>query len=114
VLSSIGLFGVVAHDVATRRVELALRLALGAGPTRILIRILGQGVRMVGTGLVLGGILSMWTTQALSGFVFATNRFDPTNIALVGTVLMVVGAIVVLPSARRASQLNPASVLRAD
>jgi ABC-type antimicrobial peptide transport system permease subunit len=114
VLSGIGLFGVVAHDVATRRVELALRLALGASPRRLLMRILGQGVRMVGTGLVLGGLLSVWTTEALSGLVFATHRFDPFNIAVVGTMLMVVGAIAVLPAARRASQLDPASALKAE
>jgi predicted permease len=112
VLGGIGLFGVVAHDVASRRAELALRLALGADPMRILIRTLGQGASMVGAGLVVGGVLSVWATGALSGFVFATGRFDPLNVAVVAAVLMAVGAIAVLPAARSAARIDPVSALR--
>ncbi len=50
VLGAIGLFGVVAHEVAARRPELALRIALGANPSRILTSTLGQGVSMIGVG----------------------------------------------------------------
>ena len=112
VLGAIGLFGVVSHDFATRRVELALRLALGAGPTQLFIGTLDQGARMVGTGLGLGSVLSIWTTEALSDFGFVTNRFDMLNLVVAAAVLMVVGAIAVLPTAHRASQLDPASALK--
>jgi putative ABC transport system permease protein len=112
VLAGIGLFGVVAHDVASRRAELALRLALGADPMRILMRTLGQGAWMVGTGLVVGGILSIWAARALDSMVFATGRFDPFNVALAAAVLMVVGAVAVLPAARRAARTDPLSALR--
>jgi hypothetical protein len=112
VLGGIGLFGVVAHDVAFRRAELALRLALGADPTSILLRTLAQGVVMVGAGLLAGGVLSIWATGALSSFVFATGGFDPLNVALVAAVLMAVGAVAVLPAARRAARTDPVSVLR--
>jgi putative ABC transport system permease protein len=114
VLGGIGLFGVVAHDVASRRAELALRLALGADPTRILIRTLEQGAWMVGAGLVVGGVLSIWATGALSAFVFATGRLDPLNVAVVVAVLMVVGAVAVLPAARRAARIDPVSALRGE
>ncbi|HLG59668.1 MAG TPA: ABC transporter permease [Vicinamibacterales bacterium] len=114
VLGGIGLFGVVAHDVASRRAELALRLALGADPMRILIRTLGQGAWMVGAGLVVGGVLSIWATGALSAFVFATGRFDPLNVAVVAAVLMAVGAVAVLPAARRAARIDPVSALRSE
>lgn len=43
VLGAIGLFGVIAHDAASRRAELAFRIALGADPIRILSATLGQG-----------------------------------------------------------------------
>jgi putative ABC transport system permease protein len=114
VLAGIGLFGVVAHDVASRRAELALRLALGADPRRILIRTLGQGAWMVGAGLVVGGVLSIWATGALSAFVFATGRLDPLNVAVVAAVLMAVGAVAVLPAARRAARIDPVSALRSQ
>ena len=114
VLAGIGLFGAVAHDVAARRAELALRLALGADPRRILLRTLGQGAWMVGVGLVVGGVLSIWSARALSSAVFATGRFDPLDIAAAAAVLMVVGAVAVLPAARRAARTDPLSALRGE
>jgi putative ABC transport system permease protein len=114
VLAGIGLFGVVAHDVASRRAELALRIALGANPMRILMRTLGQGAWMVGAGLVVGSVLSIWAARALGSMVFGTGRFDPVNVALAAAVLMVVGAVAVLPAARRAARTDPLSALRSE
>jgi predicted permease len=113
VLGGIGLFGVVAHDVGSRRAELALRLALGADPMRILMRTLGQGAWIVGAGLVVGGVLSIWAARALST-VFATGRFDLLNVAVAAAVLMVVGLGAVLPAARRAARTDPVSALRSE
>jgi len=114
VLAGIGLFGVVAHDVASRRTELALRIALGADPMRILMGTLGQGARIVGAGLLVGGVLSIWAARALGSMVFATGRFDPLNVAVAAAVLMVVGAVAVLPAARRAARTDPLSALRSE
>jgi putative ABC transport system permease protein len=114
VLAGIGLFGVVAHDVGSRRTELALRLALGADPTRILMRTLGQGAWMVGAGLVVGGVLSIWAARALTSMVFATGPFDLLNVAVAAAVLMVVGLGAVLPAARRAARTDPLSALRSE
>ena len=114
VLGGIGLFGVVAHDVASRRAELALRIALGADPMRILMRTLGQGALMVGAGLAAGGVLSIWAVRALSSVVVATGRFDVLSISVAAAVLLVVGAGAVLPAARRAARIDPLSALRGD
>jgi predicted permease len=114
VLGGIGLFGVVAHDVASRRAELALRIALGADPMRILMRTLGQGARMVAAGVGVGAVLSIWATGALSSMVFGTGRFDPVNVAVAVAVLLVVGAVAVLPAARRAAHTDPLSALRSE
>jgi ABC-type antimicrobial peptide transport system permease subunit len=114
VLGGIGVFGVVAHDVASRRAELALRLALGAEPMRLLMRTLGQGAWMMGAGLVLGGLLSIGATRALRGVLFTTGRFDPLILAVPAAVLMAVGAIAVLPAARRAARTDPVSALRSE
>src|SRR5204863_5138795 len=77
VLGGIGLFGVAAHDVACRRAELALRIALGADPVRILSASFGHGALMVGSGLEAGGLLSIRAARAPGGLVFATDRLDP-------------------------------------
>jgi predicted permease len=114
VLSGIGLFGVVAHDVASRRAELALRIALGADPMGIFMRTLGQGASLVGAGLAVGGVLSIWAARALSGMVFATGHFDLLNVAVAAAVLMLVGAAAVLPAARRAAHTDPLRALRSE
>jgi ABC-type antimicrobial peptide transport system permease subunit len=114
VLGAIGLFGVVAHDVASRRAELALRIALGADPMRILSATLGQGAVMVGSGLAVGGVLSIWAARALSGVGFATNHFDVVSVSVASAVLMVVGAGAVLPAALRAARTDPLIALRSE
>lgn len=91
-----------------------LLVSLTLDPMRILLRTIGQGAWMVGTGLLVGGVLSIWAARALSSMVFATGRFDPLNIAVAAAVLMVVGVIAVLPAARRAARTDPLSALRSE
>jgi predicted permease len=112
VLGAIGLFGVVAHDVASRRAELALRIALGANPSRILRSTLGQGVSMVGAALVIGGVLSLWASRALSGVTHTSGDVDVVSAATAAAVLLLAGLCAVLPAARRAAQTDPVTVLR--
>jgi putative ABC transport system permease protein len=114
VLGGIGLFGVVAHDVASRRVELAVRLALGAAPMRILMRPVGQAAWMVAAGLAVGGVLSIGAARALGGLVFAAGRLDLLNVGLAAAVLMLVGAVAVLPAALRAARTDPLGALRSE
>jgi predicted permease len=114
VLAGIGLFGVVAHDVASRRTELALRLALGADPMRIVMRTLGQGAWLVGVGVVVGAVLSISAARALSSMVFAMGPIDLLNVAAAAAVLIVVGVGAVLPAARRAARIDPLSALRGE
>jgi hypothetical protein len=114
VLGGIGLFGVVAHDVASRRAELALRIALGADPTRLLSATLGQGAVMVESGLAVGGVLSIWATRALSGVVVTTGHVDVMSVGVAVAVLMVVGVAAVLPAARRAARTDPLIALRSE
>lgn len=114
VLAGIGLYGVIAHDVAARRAELALRMAVGADPARILLRTLGQGASMVAAGLLAGGILSVWAARALGGLVIASARFDLASIAVAAGVLVAVGGIAVLPAALRAARTDPLMALRGE
>jgi predicted permease len=115
VLSTIGLFGVAAHDVACRRAELGLRIALGADPMRLLLRTLRQGALMVAGGLAVGSVLSAWVAGVLSGMVFApTGPLDLFNFGLAAAVLMMVGLLAVLPAAQRAARTSPLSVLQGE
>jgi putative ABC transport system permease protein len=114
VLSAIGLFGVAAHDVACRRTELALRVALGADPIRIVRTTLAQNAVMVGGGLAAGGLLSIWAARGLSGVVVRTQQFDVLSVAMAAVVLVATGAAAVLPAALRAARTDPLMALRSE
>jgi len=113
-LGGIGLFGVVAHDVACRRAELALRIALGADPARILRAMLGRGASMVGPGLAVGALLSIWAARTFNGLGFATDRLDGLSIGVPAVMLTVAGALAVFPAARRAARTDPLIALRSE
>ena len=114
VLGAIGLFGVVAHDVASRRAELALRIALGAAPLRIVSATLGHGALMVGSGLAAGGLLSIWAARALGAVAVGADRVDILSVGVAAAILMVVGGGAVLPAARRAARTDPLIALRSE
>jgi putative ABC transport system permease protein len=114
VLGAIGLFGAAAHDVAARRTELAIRIALGADPMRILQATLGQDAVMVGLGVAVGGLLSVWAARALNGVGFATDRFDALSLGVPASILVLAGAVAVLPAARRAAGTDPLIALRSE
>jgi ABC-type antimicrobial peptide transport system permease subunit len=110
-LGAIGLFGVIAHEVAARRAELALRIALGAEPGRIFRSTIGQGVSMIAVALVVGGVLSFWTSRALAG-VTNTTGVDVVSAAGAAAILLFAGVCAVLPAARRAAHTDPLTLLR--
>jgi putative ABC transport system permease protein len=114
VLGAIGLFGVVTHDVASRRPELALRIALGAAPARILSATMGQGALMVGIGLVAGGVLSIFAVRLLTGVISPAADLDALTVGVPAVALIVVGAGAVLPAARRAARTDPITALRSE
>ena len=91
-----------------------IRIALGADPRRILSATLGQGVSMIGFGLLVGGVLSIWAARALSSLLVATDHLDVVSVGVPAVVLMVAGALAVLPTARRAARTDPLIVLRSE
>ena len=114
VLGALGLFGVAAHEVAARRAELALRMALGADPVRIVGMIARQGAVMVGSGVAAGSVLSIWAARGLSGLLFATGRFDVLSIGAAAITLVAAGAVAILPPALRAARTDPVAALRSE
>jgi putative ABC transport system permease protein len=114
VLGAIGLFGVVAHDVAQRRRDLALRLALGADPMRLMRATLAQGALIIGCGLVAGSVLSVWVARVLGTAAIASDQVDTSSIAVCAALLGLTGLVAVLPVALGAARTNPLIALRAE
>ncbi len=114
VLASIGLFGVIAYSVGRRTREIAIRIALGAAPGRVLRLLLRQGLGPVAIGIGVGLILALVGGHLIRTMLYGLSPFDPITI---GGVVAAVGAASWLAfwiPARRAATVQPAAVLRGD
>jgi ABC-type antimicrobial peptide transport system permease subunit len=114
VIAAVGLYSVIAYDVAQRAQELSVRVALGARARDVIRVVVAQGFRfaIVGIGLGIGAALlgARWVQPLL----FRQSATDPAVYAGVGVVLLVVSIAACAAPARRASRADPMAALRAD
>jgi putative ABC transport system permease protein len=111
-LAAVGLYGVVAHAVRARQAEIGLRMALGAAPSSI-VRLVFQRVGvMIAAGIALGLAGSLWAAHFVEALLFQLEARDPVTFAGAAAVLVAVGVLAAWLPARRAAQLDPATVLR--
>ncbi len=113
-LSSVGLYGLLAHSVARRRREIGIRMALGSTPERILRMILGDGLRLVVMGVVVGVFAAVAATRLLAAFLFGVGARDPLTLVAVSALLVGVTAAACAVAARRAARIEPWSALRTE
>jgi putative ABC transport system permease protein len=111
-LASVGIFGVLNYTVAQRTQEIGLRVALGAQTRDVLRLILGQGVRLIMFGVVLGLVASLALTRVLSGMLFGVTPTDPLTFVAITALLMVVALLACYVPARRATKVDPLVALR--
>ena len=112
VLAAVGLFGAMAYSLGQRRAELGVRMALGADRGVVLGSVLFQGLRvfLLGAALGLGGVMviSRW----LESVLYQVEPLDPTSLLFAFGVLLLVAVAAAFEPARRATQLDPAEILR--
>jgi putative ABC transport system permease protein len=113
-LAAISIYGIIAFAVVQRRTEIGIRMALGAQRGDIFRLIMGQGVRLALSGLLLGGIGSVALTRLIKSLLFQTS---PTDLAtLAGTTGLVLAASLLacyFPT-RRAARSDPCSALKSE
>jgi predicted permease len=114
VLVCIGLYGLVAFDVARRTHEIGIRMALGASALQIVRLVFGETLRLVGIGLALGLGAALVATRWVKSLLFGLPPHDPLTIGLAVLLLMVVAAVAGYLPARRASRVDPMVALRHD
>jgi ABC-type antimicrobial peptide transport system permease subunit len=114
VLGGIGVYGVVSYAVARRRAEYAIRVALGASPTRVLREVFQRGLAPVALGIVAGVIAAFLFGRVLAGVLVGVQPSDLASIATAAGLLLLAGAVATLAPALRAGRANPASALRAE
>ena len=111
-LATAGVFGVMAYNVSRRTREIGVRVALGARTRDVLSLILGQGLRTVAIGLVIGLAGSLAITRAVESMLFGVSATDP--VTFTGVVLLLAGVALLacyLP-ALRATKVDPMVALR--
>jgi predicted permease len=113
-LATIGLYGMMAFVVSSRTREIGTRMALGAGTGRILWNVLAQGLRLVGIGIAVGGVLSWMLGQMLRGALAGLSPADPIAFGSAILVLTFTGVAAIYFPARRAARLNPVDALRVE
>jgi putative ABC transport system permease protein len=91
-----------------------VRLALGAMPAQIRLMMLGQGMRLLVAGLIIGFIGAVASSRVIRSVLFGVSANDPYIYAVVTVVLIVAAIIACWLPARRASRVNPMVTLRAE
>jgi predicted permease len=113
-LAAIGLYSMIAYDVAQRTRDLGVRLALGARGSGVMRLVVGGGLRLTLLGLGLGGLIAFLAAPKLEPLMFSQSPRDPLILAAVGGVLLAVGVIASFIPGLRAARVDPMVALRDD
>jgi ABC-type antimicrobial peptide transport system permease subunit len=113
-LATIGVYGVISYLVERRRHEIAIRLALGSGRTRVVRLIMGEIAILLVVGLVLGGVLAVTMASGASSLLFGLSPRDPMTLVGAAGGLATIGFLASSLPALRASRLDATAALRSE
>jgi putative ABC transport system permease protein len=113
-LATVGLYGVVAYAVSQRTQEIGLRMAIGAQRSDVLQMVLGGGMKLATTGVVLGLVAALWLARYVATMLFGVTPFDPVSYSVTAAVLLAVCALACYVPARRATTVDPLVALRTE
>jgi predicted permease len=110
-LAAVGLYSVVSYSVVQRTNEFGIRIALGAGRTHVLRIVFSSTVVSVGSGIVVGMLLTLALNRVLARWAQGSSR-DPWVLLAVTILLSLVAALACSAPARRAANIDPMTALR--
>jgi putative ABC transport system permease protein len=113
-LAAIGLYSVIAYNVAQRAHELGVRMALGAQLQDVVRLVMREGLVLAATGVALGGGLALLVGRWVRPLLFRESPYDPAVFVAVAAVLLGVAGVASFLPARRAAGVDPMRVLRAE
>ncbi|MFY9527677.1 MAG: ABC transporter permease [Candidatus Acidiferrales bacterium] len=114
VLAAVGVYGILAHSVAERTHEIGIRMALGAQPRSVLGLILRHALKLAGIGLAIGLPIAFGLSRVMASQLFGIVALNPSILAGIVLVLIVVAALAGLVPAWRASRVDPMIALRME
>jgi ABC-type antimicrobial peptide transport system permease subunit len=113
-LTSVGLYGVLAYSVTRRTGEIGLRMALGAHRRNVVLLVVRGTLGHVVAGIAVGVMLVLLLSKLVAGLLYGIRPNDPGNLVLAVAVFLVVAAGAAYLPARRASRLDPMMALREE
>jgi len=111
-LSAIGLYGVTSYSVIRRRMEIGIRLALGAEPRATVRLVMRRALFVIVGGLAVGTAMSVWLSRYVAPLLYGVQPRSPAALAAAAVTLAGVGLVSAWLPARRAARVDPAIVLR--
>jgi putative ABC transport system permease protein len=111
-LAAVGIYGVVSYSVAQRMREMAIRLALGASPRDLLMLVIGKTMLMVLVGLAIGGGTALVLPRVLASLLYDASPTDRVTWVVAGALLATVALLACYFPARRATRVDPLTILR--
>ena len=112
VLAAVGIYGVMSYSVTQRTREIGIRMALGAQKSHVVKLTVGQGLRLVLGGVVIGLVGSLILTRLMSSLLFRVTATDPATMVTISLVLVGVALLASYLPARRAARVDPLVALR--
>jgi putative ABC transport system permease protein len=112
VLVTIGVYSVLAYTTIRRTQEIGIRMALGAESRDVQAMVIRMGLRLVGTGVILGLIASVALGKVIATQLWGVSAYDPWTLVSVPLVLLLTGLVACWLPARRASHVDPLVALR--
>ncbi len=113
-VASMGLYSMLAFEVAERRPEMGVRSALGATRGRLVRLVLSDGLRLAGLGVVLGIGVGLWAAARARDLLFGVSPHDPRVLAVVAAAMLLVSVAASGVPAWRAARVDPNETLRAE
>jgi putative ABC transport system permease protein len=114
VLAVVGVYGVMAQLARGRIREMGIRIALGAKASEVQWLVVRHGLKLVGSGLVIGLVGAVLLSRSITALLFKIEPLDPVTFVAVPTLLIVSGLAACWLPALRVSRASPALALRAD
>lgn len=114
VLAAVGLYSVIAYNVAQRKQELAVRVALGAEASHMMRLVVAEGLRFAAFGVILGGVFALAAGRWIAPLLFDQSARDPVVFGTVTAALLVVAVVASAIPAIRAARVDPNAALRAE
>jgi predicted permease len=114
VLAAIGIYGVMAYSVAQRTREIGIRMALGAGPRKVLMLIGSRAVILISVGMAIGLAGSIALSRVIASQLWGIEPTDPATFTGVSLLLVAVALVASFVPARRAICVDPTEALRTE